>query len=96
MQDRIERLRQKYTKAEDGESEKEFGGVGAFGNRQDGRRQEDPGRDREEQVDREEGEHNSLLFLEHEIEPSEVRSGACRPMQSQRQKRRKKYTALKL
>merc|ERR1712012_1089000 len=28
----------------------------------------------ERRVDREEGEHNSLLFLEHEIEPSEVGS----------------------
>ena len=81
LQERIEQLRQKYGKTEGGESEREDdGGGGTFQLQQQqqeeelccGRRQ-----DEEEEgalgCEREEGEHNSLLFLEQEIEPSEVR-----------------------
>ena len=81
LQERIEQLRQKYGKTEGGESEREDGG-GAFQLQLQhqgdelccGRRQAE---DEEEEgvlgCEREEGEHNSLLFLEQEIEPSEVR-----------------------
>ena len=79
LQERIEQLRQKYGgKTEGGEDH----GGGTFAQHQHqlqqddqicGRRQE--GEEEEEGVlgcDREESEHNSLLFLEQEIEPSEV------------------------
>ena len=77
LQERIEQLRQKYGKTEGGESEREVGGTFQHLQHQEeelccGRRQ-----DEEEEgalgCEREEGEHNSLLFLEQEIEPSEVR-----------------------
>jgi len=82
-QERIEQLRQKYGgKTDGGEREREdCEGGGTFKHHHQLQREEEICRRRNEEEeegvlggDREEGEHNSLLFLEQEIEPSEVGS----------------------
>ena len=82
MQERIEQLRQKYGgKTDGGEREREdCEGGGTFEHHHQQKREEEICRRSHEEeeegvlglLDREEGEHNSLLFLEQEIEPSEV------------------------
>ena len=81
LQERIEQLRQKYGKTEGGEGEREVHG-GTFENQHQQQKEEELyGRRHEEEdegvlgCEREESEQNSLLFLEQEIEPSEVRRG---------------------